>query len=177
MKLAFKKANEEQMPQVASLAQKIWRLYYPPIIGEQKVEYMLGKFYSVDYLLSQIKAGHHFTLILENDQLVGFMSVEKIGDAKYMLHKLYTDPAIHGKSIGTKAFDYLVGELKDMDEMVLEVNRQNFKAINFYFKMGFTIQRVLDREVGGGFSMNAFVMTKKMKSAVPVGTVENSERL
>jgi hypothetical protein len=38
------------------------------------------------------------------------------------------------------------------------VNRQNYKAINFYFKLGFKIQTVADFDIGNGYVMNDFVM-------------------
>jgi len=42
----------------------------------------------------------------------------------------------------------------------LQVNRKNYKAINFYFKNGFTIESVGDFDIGGGYYMNDFVMIK-----------------
>jgi ribosomal protein S18 acetylase RimI-like enzyme len=46
--------------------------------------------------------------------------------------------------------------------MRLQVNRQNYTAINFYFKLGFTIERVADFDIGHGFFMNDFVMLKQL---------------
>jgi len=43
----------------------------------------------------------------------------------------------------------------------LQVNRQNYKAVNFYFKMGFIIESVGDFDIGGGYFMNDFVMVRK----------------
>jgi hypothetical protein len=34
----------------------------------------------------------------------------------------------------------------------------NYKAINFYFKNGFTIEKVADFDIGDGYFMNDFVM-------------------
>ena len=44
--------------------------------------------------------------------------------------------------------------------ITLTVNRQNYKAINFYFKHGFKIKSVDDFDIGNGFFMNDFVMEK-----------------
>ena len=38
------------------------------------------------------------------------------------------------------------------------VNRMNYKAVNFYFKSGFTIEKVADFDIGDGYFMNDFVM-------------------
>ena len=40
----------------------------------------------------------------------------------------------------------------------LQVNRMNYKAINFYFKHGFVIEKVADFDIGDGYFMNDFVM-------------------
>jgi hypothetical protein len=45
----------------------------------------------------------------------------------------------------------------------LTVNRKNYKAINFYFKNGFTIKEIADFDIGNGFFMNDFIMIKKIK--------------
>jgi hypothetical protein len=42
--------------------------------------------------------------------------------------------------------------------MRLTVNRQNYKSINFYFKIGFRIEKCADFPIGNGFVMNDFVM-------------------
>ena len=60
--------------------------------------------------------------------------------------------------IGHGVWALLRGLLPDMREMRLQVNRQNYKAINFYFKVGFVIERVADFDIGDGYFMNDFVM-------------------
>jgi ribosomal protein S18 acetylase RimI-like enzyme len=45
----------------------------------------------------------------------------------------------------------------------LTVNRQNFKSINFYFKLGFKIEKVADFDIGNGYFMNDFVMLWKAR--------------
>ncbi|MBK7966419.1 MAG: hypothetical protein IPK10_14825 [Bacteroidetes bacterium] len=40
----------------------------------------------------------------------------------------------------------------------MTVNRTNLKAINFYFKKGFTIEEVKDFDIGNNYFMNDFVM-------------------
>jgi hypothetical protein len=55
----------------------------------------------------------------------------------------------------------LVAILKMFPEskaMRLQVNRKNYKSINFYFKMGFVIEEVADFDIGDGYLMEDFVM-------------------
>ena len=43
----------------------------------------------------------------------------------------------------------------------LHVNRQNFKAVNFYFKNNFVIEGVKDTSIGHDYYMNDFVMIRR----------------
>jgi ribosomal protein S18 acetylase RimI-like enzyme len=64
---------------------------------------------------------------------------------------------LHGKGYGAK----VMGEIKEKfkgSRLSLTVNRQNYKAINFYFKEGFRIKEVADFNIGNGYVMNDFVM-------------------
>ena len=54
-------------------------------------------------------------------------------------------------------FDFILREYVPQ-EIRLQVNRQNFKAINFYFKAGFKIEKVADFDIGDGYFMNDFIM-------------------
>jgi ribosomal protein S18 acetylase RimI-like enzyme len=50
-----------------------------------------------------------------------------------------------------------------MHELRLQVNRQNYKAINFYFRNGFIIESIADFDIGDGYFMNDFIMLKVCK--------------
>jgi GNAT superfamily N-acetyltransferase len=91
---------------------------------------------------------------------VAYASIELM-DGYYYLHKYYIDVSKHRKGIGTAFFNYLLTQLDTSLPIRLQVNRKNFKAVNFYFKMGFFIESVGDFDIGGGFYMNDFVMKKE----------------
>lgn len=162
MKLQFKTATEKDIPTIYHLADKIWKIHYTPIIGKEQVDYMLEKMYSEESLLAQMDAGHEFTLVKNDDEYLGYASVS-FRDGDYILHKIYVLADQHAKGIGTTLMNYLFQTYSHGNRMELTVNRQNFKAINFYFKHGFTIQSVEDFDIGEGYFMNDFVMTKKLK--------------
>lgn len=74
------------------------------------------------------------------------------------LNKLYIDTREQGRGLGQAIWQNVLLLLSDLREMRLQVNRQNYKAINFYFKVGFVIERVADFDIGDGYFMNDFVM-------------------
>ncbi|MEW6774143.1 MAG: GNAT family N-acetyltransferase [Bacteroidota bacterium] len=154
-------ASDVDIPIIQKLAEEIWWKYYPPIIGYKQVQYMLDKFYSSESITHQMnKLKHQFYLILNNNKKIGFISIEKQTRKKLFIHKFYILQNNAGKGIGTKVFKYIIKTFHP-SEIRLTVNRQNYKAINFYFKNGFKIEKVEDFDIGNGFYMNDFVMVWK----------------
>lgn len=149
--------DDDQLRQLSQLAHRIWNMYYPDIIGQKQVDYMLGKMYSLEALKEQIRNGHRFVAGYADGEMLGFLSYSKTSGQDYMIHKWYVDVSLHSKGIGRKLFDAALGNI-DYDTIRLTVNRQNINAVNFYFRFGFIIERVADFDIGDGFFMNDFVM-------------------
>lgn len=154
--------SPDELNLLSELASKIWNEYYPPIIGHEQVDYMLGKMYSPEGLRQQLEQGHMFTAAFESGVMVGFLSKSKLSEGSYMIHKWYVDVKKHGKGIGRSLFDAAFDGI-DFNEIRLTVNRQNVQAINFYFRFGFVIEKSADFDIGDGFFMNDFVMVFRKK--------------
>ena len=116
------------------MADVIWRDHYPEIIGMEQVEYMLGRFYSTDGMLQQMRDGQQFYRVLVDGNPLGFLAIEARGEGSYFLNKLYIDTREQRRGLGRAIWEALLLLLTDMRAMRLQVNRQNYKAINFYFK-------------------------------------------
>jgi diamine N-acetyltransferase len=156
-------ASEENISSIQALADVIWNDHYPEIIGQEQVDYMLNRFYSVGAMREQMQGGQQFYQVLLDGLAVGFLAMESRGEGSYFLNKLYISTRLQRGGIGHGVWALLRGLLPDMREMRLQVNRQNYKAINFYFKVGFVIERVADFDIGDGYFMNDFVMLYKEK--------------
>ncbi len=150
--------TDEEIEELSVLARKIWNIHYPPIIGQDQVNYMLELMYTEDSLRKQIFEDKNvFTGAFINGKMAGFISVSSTDGKNYFLHKLYVDSDLFHKGIGKGLFEHVFSGI-DFDTIRLTVNRQNFKAINFYFKTGYKIEKIIDIDIGGGFVMNDFVM-------------------
>lgn len=156
-------ATTADIKEISELAALIWNQHYPSIIGQKQVDYMLELMYSAESLQEQMqKKLHQFILIKVNNVSQGFISLHTENNREWVLNKFYINQHVASKGIGSKAFE-LLKEIIRPTKITLTVNRQNFKAINFYFKQGFKIERVADFDIGNGFVMNDFVMVwKKM---------------
>ena len=158
-------ATPTDIPAIQALAQRIWRAHYPDIIGVVQTEYMLGKFYDNDSLRQQMAEGQQFWLVQDpaaSDGPLGFLAVSDKGEGRFFLHKFYLDNERRGRGLGKTVFELLLARCPGLQEMRLTVNRQNFKSINFYFKIGFVIEQCVDIAIGEGYEMNDFQMRFKI---------------
>ena len=123
---------------------------------------MLGNNYSEPALLKQQAEGQQLFLIGEDEvQPSGFLGVYRRAEGELFISKWYIRTELHGQGIGRSSFRLLCELFSDTSCMRLQVNRQNFKAINFYFSLGFRIEHCADFDIGNGFYMNDFIMIWK----------------
>jgi diamine N-acetyltransferase len=152
-------ATPADIPFIRQLAHRVWWAHYPDIISPEQITWMLGEWYSESALMHQMQhEGHEFWLVFEKntDTASGYVSVSRKEEGAYYLHKFYLDG--RGKGLGAQAFADLLAHYPDLRELRLNVNRRNFKSVNFYFKVGFRIESWFDLPVGEGFVMDDFVM-------------------
>ena len=155
--LILKKAIANDSQLVADIDGKSWKSHYPGIISESQINYMLELMYATELLKRQIESQTEVFYLIQIEQTtVGFISTSEKSNDLY-IQKIYLLPEYSGKGIGEKAFRKLI-QLLNSDKIHLTVNRQNYKSINFYFKLGFKIEQVADFDIGNGFVMNDFVM-------------------
>jgi ribosomal protein S18 acetylase RimI-like enzyme len=154
-------AAEKDISTIQALAREIWNDHYPAIIGQEQVDYMLNRMYAADSMLQQMQSGQQFFLVMEKGKSIGFASVENKEPGKYFLNKCYIKTTLQRSGVGSYVIHEILKKYEDCRELRLQVNRQNYKAINFYFKMGFVIEQVADFDIGGGYFMNDFMMLLK----------------
>lgn len=154
-------AQSKDFATIEHLARHIWEKHYVPIIGTEQVNYMLNKMYSHNALEQQTREGQNFHLVVKDNKPAGFIAVSGTDNKNYFLHKFYILQDQQNSGIGTAVFKKVFGELYKPESIRLTVNRQNYKSVNFYFKLGFKIEKVEDFDIGNGYFMNDFVMLWK----------------
>lgn len=154
----LKKALATDIDFIYNLARDIWQQTYVETIGQEQVDYMLDLFYSPIALNASLENGHQLYLIIIEGQRSGYLDIENRGH-DYFIHKIYLKNQGQRKGLGSKVLEEIIQELiPPGSDLRLHVNRQNYKAINFYFKNGFTIEALGDFDIGNGYFMNDFVM-------------------
>jgi GNAT superfamily N-acetyltransferase len=159
--ISLRQAKEEELSIIQAIGTTTYGPTYTHLLGQEQVDFMLGKFYSIAALTSQLIDGHIFIIAQEGGKDLAFASygvIEK--DYRIVkLHKLYVLPEAHGKGLGK----LLINEVRNKAVQLgakglrLNVNRYN-KAKDFYEKAGFNIIETVDIEIGNGFYMNDYVM-------------------
>lgn len=160
MNLNFRPATLTDIPVITALAHKIWHQHYPSIITVEQIDFMLGDRYSPEAITKGMQQGEQYFLAFDGEEPVALADIQK-RESDYYLHKFYVDVSKHRAGIGTAFFAYLLQQMDNTLPIRLQVNRQNFKAVNFYFRSGFVIESVGDFDIGGGYFMNDFIMLRK----------------
>jgi GNAT superfamily N-acetyltransferase len=162
MEIFFEKATSADIPLIHSMAEKIWWAHYPSVITNDQIEYMLQMMYSEKAITLQMEQKQNYTLIYADGEAVGYYAVTEKSPHKFFLNKFYIDTIKHRIGIGAAAFDHIKSnDCKGFEEITLQVNRRNIKAVNFYFKHGFVIDYVDDFDIGNGYTMDDFFMKLK----------------
>jgi RsiW-degrading membrane proteinase PrsW (M82 family)/ribosomal protein S18 acetylase RimI-like enzyme len=161
--LRLRRAYEKDIPLIRDLTMKIWPQTYSPILSAAQIDYMLDMMYSETSLQKQMKENHEFIIVNDGTVPVGFASFSLQEPGVYKLHKIYVMPQSQGKGTGKFVINEILKAIiiKGGKALQLNVNRNN-RAKEFYEKLGFTIIREEDNDIGNGYLMNDYVMEKKI---------------
>jgi diamine N-acetyltransferase len=166
LSIRIAEATETDLEAVAELAGIIWRAHYPGIITPGQIEYMLARGYSHEALLRFItEPGAGLLLAYAGERLIGFAAYYRADDVgELKLDKLYVQPDHHGQGVGS----LLIGRVEAAARaqarrtLILQVNKNNAKAIGAYEKNGFSIRESVVVDIGGGYVMDDFIMAKRL---------------
>lgn len=161
-------ASKAHIQDIQKLAHKIWHEHYPGIITKEQIIYMLSQDYAIETLEADLLSGIHIDQLILDDELRGFAAYgqsDLSGQAK--LYKLYLDLVCHGQGLGSAFLQHIekVCHSRNFHKIVLQVNKQNTKAIRSYKRNGYHIQEETIVNIGKGFVMDDFIMAKNLSQS------------
>ena len=99
--------NEDDLKEVAILAEKIWHEFFPGIISEAQIDYMVEQFQSFDAMQDQVKhQQYHYHKVYDGGELIGYIGLQNQPD-RLFLSKLYLKDLARGKHYATEMFEYV----------------------------------------------------------------------
>ncbi len=154
----------DEVEALVDLAGRIWRAHYPGIISPEQIDTMLEQRYRPVLVRQFIARGDLWLAARAAGELVGFAHGHPLAEGDYKLDKLYVDLDWQRQGIGGALIDEVAKRAgrKGFTRLVLRVNRQNQKAIDAYLKHGFSVATLVMEDIGGGFVMGDYVMTKEL---------------
>ena len=153
---------------IRQMAEEIWYLCYPGIITQQQIDFMLDWMYAPEKLAKEIADPEiEFGFLIQDDEAIGYASFgpETPGNRQAaQLHKFYLHPRKHGKGLGSAALREVIRLAKKQGykTLSLRVNRANQAAVRCYEHGGFTIEREISTDIGKGFVMDDFQMSREL---------------
>lgn len=151
--------TDNQVQQIAALADIIWHEHFTPIIGTGQVEYMVDRFQSVPALKSQLEDGYEYYQIFDNGEFCGYCGIHP-ENGKLFLSKLYVKKECRGRRLATKAFEFLKSLCRDrgLASIWLTCNKHNDNSLAVYRHFGFKTVDTQQADIGNGYIMDDFIM-------------------
>ena len=153
---------KEELLLIQGIAQATWPSTFAGILSGAQIDYMLNWMYALPMLESQVEQGHGFLVAEEASEAIGFAGFEinHLEGPKAELHKLYLLPSSQGYGVGKTLLLEVAKRAREAGQksLVLNVNKYNEKAINFYRALGFVTIRQEVNDIGQGYVMDDDVM-------------------
>ncbi len=152
--------TDEEIKLLADLACKIWHEYWPVLLSDAQIDYMVNKFQSYRAIKNQINSeGYIYNIIEENSEVCGYFGIHPEKE-KLFLSKLYVKKEFRHMGIGANAFAKICEIAKELNKksIYLTVNKHNTNTISAYKKWGFKTINSVVTDIGQGFVMDDYIM-------------------
>ncbi len=157
--------TDRKLREVAELAGKIWHEFFPVILSEEQIDYMVEKFQSYDAMKEQtLNQDYCYFSVSDNDGICGYIAVKPEKDSRFFLSKLYLRSDRRGQGIASEMLDRVFSEALNAGKtsVYLTVNKYNKHAVDVYRKKGFEIIDSVVTDIGNGFVMDDYIMEYRL---------------
>ncbi len=147
--------------QFADYASQIWNEFWPTFLAEAQIDYRNNNFEPKRTIDNQIaNKDYIYYYITCDSQRVGYIGIDPTEGESLHLANLYIIKECRHKGIGAKAFEFvkIFAREHKYQKVYLTVSRNNKEALKAYNLWGFKIIDAVVTGVGGGFTMDDFIM-------------------
>ena len=160
-------ATEEELDELAALAEAIWSEYWPPLIGADQTRYMIEQFQSRAAIardMAEHQYEYWFVRAADDGRVVGYTGGHVEPETnRFFISKIYLKPEERGKHFASAVVRFYVElcRARGLDAMYLTVNKGNTLGIRAYEGNGFTTIDAVATPIGSGFVMDDYIMEKR----------------
>lgn len=165
--LSFRAASSADIPLLRDLADRVWRPSYANMLAPAQIDYMLGRMYAADVIAAEMARGMRWVVVDETGRPAGYLSLSATPHGDAELHKLYLLPEHQGAGLGQAVLRHAlaVSAAAGSRRITLRVNKGNARALRSYARAGFRIADAIVADIGGGFVMDDFILTRPLGPA------------
>lgn len=150
---------------LAALACEIWHEYWPCVLSDEQIDYMVTTMQSFDAIRKEVdEGGYWYYLLVDNtQQAIGYLSI-RIEDTELFVSKVYLKKEARGKHYASYMLDFCeeVCRHNGLSSMYLHVNKYNEMGIRAYKGRGWHTAKESVTDIGKGFIMDDYIMEKKI---------------
>jgi len=140
--------NRKDIKSVQNIAELAWHATYDGIIPRDIQDDFLKSAYSESMMKKRMKKSMFFVSEAEGE-VVGFAQFTSPEKGKTGLTAIYLYPEYQGKGIGTALLEEGIRGLGRVNEIYLNVERDNHPARRFYEAKGFEVVTEFTEDFGG----------------------------
>lgn len=151
--------TDVQIENTAMLADEIWHEWFPSILTDEQIDYMVEKFQSVGAMTEQIASGGYtYYLIRKGNAYIGYTAIRPDADGRLFLSKIYIKKEYRGNGYAKEVFEFLKKYCREnkLNAIWLTVNKHNDNSIAVYKKCGFSMIGEGVADIGNGFVMDDY---------------------
>lgn len=161
---------------MADMASEIWHEYWPIVLTEEQIDYMVDTMQSFEPIKREIREeGYLYWFVLdEAGTRVGYLSVRpetesgeqardiQPGEGRLFVSKVYLRKEERGKHYASCMLDFCedVCRANGLSSMYLHVNKHNEMGIRAYKGRGWHVAEETVGDIGHGFVMDDYIMAK-----------------
>ncbi len=158
-----KAETDDQLMRISDIAQQIWREYFPFLLSEGQIEYMLEKFCSFEASKENVlNDGYSYYFIKKGGEDIGYTAAKHDSD-RLFLSKIYIKKEHRGKKYSRRVIEFYreYALANGLSSAWLTVNKHNDSSIAAYKAMGFEIIGEGVADIGNGYVMDDYYMELK----------------